>query len=78
MVTFGSGITGGVYGGVTSEGRAMNIDPVSGEARAQGGISSESALEAAGFSLARAMGYSDEQARERIQGGQLIQAFLRS
>ena len=78
MVAFGSGITGGVYGGVTSEGRAMNIDPVSGEARAQGGISSESALEAAGFSLARSMGYSDEQASERIQGGRLIQAFLSS
>lgn len=77
-MAFGSGITGGVYGGVTSEGRAMNIDPTSGEAREQGGISSESALEAAGFSLARSMGYSDEQASARIQGGRLIQAFLSS
>ena len=78
MVAFGSGIKGGVYGGVTSEGRAMNIDPVSGEAREQGGISSELALEAAGTSLALSMGYSEEQVNERIQGGDVIQGFIRS
>jgi hypothetical protein len=78
MVAFGSGIQGGVYGGVTSEGRAMNIDPVSGEAREQGGISSELALEAAGTSLALSMGYSEEQVNERIQGGDVIQGFIRS
>ena len=69
-------IQGGVYGGVDSNGRAMNIDPVTGEARAQGGISSELALEAAGTSLARSMGYSEEQVSSRIQGGQLIQSFF--
>ena len=78
MVAFGSGIKGGVYGGVTSEGRAMNIDPVSGEARDQGGISSELALEAAGVSLAQSMGYTEEQVNSRLQGGEVIQAFLRS
>ena len=78
MVAFGPNIRGGVYGGVNSEGRAMNIDPMTGEARERGGISSELALEAAGTSLARSMGYTEEQVSERIQGGQLIQAFLNS
>lgn len=77
MVAFGQQIQGGVYGGVTSDGRAMNIDPVSGVARAEGGISSELALEAAGFSLARSMGYTQEQVSSRIQGGELITSFLR-
>ena len=78
MVAFGSKIKGGVYGGVNSDGRAMNIDPVTGEAREQGGISAELALEAAGTSLARSMGYSEEQVSSRIQGGELIQSFLSS
>ena len=78
MVALGSGIQGGVYGGVTSEGRAMNIDPMSGEAREQGGITADLALEAAGTSLALSMGYTEEQVNARIQGGDVIQGLLRS
>jgi hypothetical protein len=78
MVAFGSGIRGGVYGGVNAEGQAMNIDPNSGLALESGGISADSALESAGASLARAMGYSEEVVSQRVQGGQVVRDFVRS
>ena len=77
MVAFGAGIQGGVYGGVNTQGQALNIDPQTGASVESGGISAESAMESAGATLAKAMGYSDELIQLRIQG-EMIPAMLRS
>jgi hypothetical protein len=76
MVAFGAGIQGGMYGGVNTNGQAMNIDTQTGSAVESGGISADIALESAGATLARAIGYSEEAVSYRIQG-QVVNAMLR-
>ena len=66
MVAFGNQIQGGVYGGMNSNGEARNI----------GNINVNSSMEAAGFSLARALGHSADDTQNRIHNGQLINGFL--
>lgn len=78
MVAFGSRLRGGVYGGVNSSGAAMNIDSMTGAARESGGISAELALEAAGVSLALALGHPEDLVIDRIRGGEPIRGLLRA
>ena len=68
MATFGAQIQGGVYGGMTSEGKAKDI----------GAINANTSMEAAGVSLARALGHSNQMVELRIPNGQLIDGFLKT
>ena len=78
MVAFGSNIRGGVYGGVSASSVSKNIDPSTGAAVETGGIDLGETLEAAGKSLATALGISAQQIDQRIQGGQSVTAFTSS
>jgi len=79
MVAFGSKIQGGVYGGVSENGRSKSIDPVTGQGVAgNNGIGVEQTLEAAGKSLARALNHDEQTVDSRIYGGQLITPFLKT
>jgi hypothetical protein len=66
LVMFGAGVRGGVFGGVSGDGRALSID----------GIGADETLEAAGATLAVAMGHSAEvvgaRVRGRVIGGALV------
>ena len=66
MVAFGKNVQGGVYGGMNSEGQATAIN----------GIPPELTMEAAGFSMARALGHSNQVVQARIPNGQLVNSFL--
>ena len=66
MVAFGQNIQGGVYGEMDSEGKAVAID----------NIGVEQTMEAAGASLARALGHSAGDINQRIQNGQVVNRFL--
>jgi hypothetical protein len=68
MVAFGHNVQGGVYGGMDSEGKAVAI----------GNIEAEETMEAAGFSLARALGYTEDAVARRIHNGRIVDGFLRS
>ena len=57
-----------VYGGITSEGKTKNI----------GSINVNTSMEAAGVSLARALGHSDQVVESRIPNGQLIDGFFKN
>ena len=76
MVAFGTGINGGVYGGVNGNGQARNINPNSGRSVNSGGISPEQTLMSAGKSLAAAMGHEPALIDYRIQGGRLVRGFV--
>ena len=66
MVAFGANVNGGLYGQMDSEGKAVAI----------GNIPIEQTMEAAGFSLARALGHSNQTVLSRIPEGRLVNAFL--
>lgn len=76
MVAFGRHINGGVYGGVTGEGRCRNIRPRDGRPVNNGGISADDTLASAGRSLAAALGHTNAEINQRIQGGQILNPFL--
>lgn len=79
MVAFGAGISPGVYGGVGPVGDqhgALSIDSVTGQGRANGNIPANETLEAAGKSLARAMGHGQAEIDARIRGGRIVESFL--
>jgi len=73
MVAFGAGVRGGVYGGVTGEGQARAINPATGAP--DGDIPADETLEAAGHTLALALGHPPEAVASRVRG-QAIRALL--
>lgn len=68
MVAFGSNIKGGVYGRMNAEGSATAI----------GNIGINQTMEAAGFSLAHALGQDPNEVSRRLPNGRLVNNFLRS
>ncbi|MEE2785824.1 MAG: DUF1501 domain-containing protein [Myxococcota bacterium] len=78
MVIFGQKIKGGVYGGVTENGRCMNINPNSGRGIANGGIKADQTMVSAGKTLCTAIGIPARTLNARIQGGRIVRAALRS
>ena len=68
MVTFGSEIQGGVYGRMNAQGRATTI----------GQVQVGRTMEAAGTSLAHALGHRPDRMNTRIPNGRLINGFLKS
>lgn len=75
MMISGANIAGGVFGGIEESGNdfgATTIDSVTGAGGNGGDIPVEETLEAAGKTLATAVGLSEEQIDHRIKGGQLI------
>ncbi len=77
MVAFGPNVRAGVIGGLDSNLRASGIDPATGAAVQEGGIPVNATLEAAGYSLMRACGHSDQAVRDRLRAGAPVPAFLR-
>lgn len=75
MVAFGPRFRGGIYGGVTVDG-CLGIDPATGAATRNGGIAATETMEAAGKTLAVALGHDREVINTRIQGGQVIEGAL--
>ena len=78
MVMFGRKLKGGVYGGVNEDGRCLNINPNTGRGVANGGISADQTMVTAGKTLGAALGISTARINERIQGGRILNAALRS
>lgn len=85
VVAFGAGIAPGVYGGVeigagAPDAIALDIDPQTGAGLlvrgTPGSIPASETLESAGKSIARAMGHTQRVVDERIQSGQVVEAFL--
>lgn len=76
VVAFGAGIAPGVYGGVTPDQIALDIDHRTGAGRAGASIPASESLEAAGKSIARAMGHAQEVIDMRILGGRTVESFL--
>jgi uncharacterized protein (DUF1501 family) len=68
MVAFGAQVQGGVYGGIDADGKALSLD----------GIPVEQTMEAAGASLAKALGHSEQIINQRISNGQIVNQFIRS
>lgn len=67
MVAFGSQVQGGVYGGMSSDGQAIAFD----------GIGADQTMEAAGVSLAHALGQDPREISRRIPNGRLVDRFIR-
>lgn len=76
MVAFGRHINGGVYGGVTGQGHCRNINPQDGRAVNNGGISADATMASAGRSLAAALGHTNAEINQRIQGGRILSPFI--
>lgn len=68
MVGFGSGVQGGVYGRMTADGQAQDIN----------GITQERTLEAAGASMMRAFGCEEADITLRVPNGQIHLPFIQS
>lgn len=81
MTIMGDRVSPGVYGGVTPIGEdfgATAMDSASGASVDEGDIPTTETLEAAGRTLARAVGVTDAAIDQRIQGGRVIRAAIRS
>ncbi|MGC6416015.1 MAG: DUF1501 domain-containing protein [Bradymonadia bacterium] len=78
MVSFGRHVKGGVFGGVTGDGRCRNIRPNNGRPVNNGGIAADATLATAGRSMCAALGMSNREIDQRIQGGRILAPFLNS
>lgn len=76
MVSFGTGVKGGVYGGVNSNGRCRRINPNNGRPVNNGGIAEGDTLGTAGKSLLAAMGHNQAEIDDRIRRGRVLNPFL--
>jgi len=76
MVAFGPKTKGGVYGGLTADGRCLAIDPSTGAGRSDAAIAVNETMESAGKSLATALGHAPADVDNRIHGGRVVEAFV--
>lgn len=76
MVAFGSQVKGGVYGGVSANGRCRRINPNNGRATDNGGIAEGDTLGTAGKSLLAALGHGEAEINDRIRIGRILNPFL--
>ncbi len=78
MVAFGSKVNAGVFGGVGQDLGCLPINPTTGLGESGGAISTEETMTSTGKSLLAALGHPRDAIDIRVQGGQVIEGFVKS